>query len=183
MKAKETKLIKDLYNHYQPETDVNDEFINSLYDQYGSIRGVLMNLILKFEPNADVSDEYLDSKLDQYGLLDKTDEIKPADEPLQEKPSTQEENKVKAKENTAEAPKEKETTQPEKQKSKSNLIIIASVLIVLVALGIIGGNLYRQNSLLQSSLQNSIQQNEELLKEQEAQAEEEYVVKTFQAPN
>lgn len=173
MKSKETKLIKDLYSHYQPETDVNDEFINSLYDQYGSIRGVLMNLILKFEPNADVSDEYLDNKLDQYGLLDKTDEVKPVDEPQQEKPSTQEENKVKAKENTAEAPKEKEANQPEKPKSKSNLIIIAAVLIVLVALGIIGGNLYRQNSLLQSSLQNSIQQNEELIKEQEAQAEEE----------
>lgn len=69
MKEKEIKLIKDLYQHYQPQTDVTDELINSCYDQYGSIRGVLMNIILKFEPSADVSDAYLDGKLAEYGII------------------------------------------------------------------------------------------------------------------
>ena len=69
MKEKEIKLIKDLYQHFQPQTEVTDELINSCYNQYGSIRGVLMNLILKFQPNADVSDKYLDSKLAEYGLI------------------------------------------------------------------------------------------------------------------
>ena len=68
MKEKEIKLIKDLYQHFQPQTEVTDELINSCYDQYGSIRGVLMNLVLKFEPNADVSDKYLDTKLAEYGI-------------------------------------------------------------------------------------------------------------------
>lgn len=69
MKEKEIKLIKDLYQHYQPQTDVTDELINSCYDQYGSIRGVLMNIVLKFEPSADVSDAYLDGKLAEYGII------------------------------------------------------------------------------------------------------------------
>ena len=69
MKKQEIKLIKDLYNHFQPQTDVTDELINSCYNQYGSIRGILMNLILKFQPNVDVTDEYLDKKLSDYGLL------------------------------------------------------------------------------------------------------------------
>ena len=69
MKEKEIKLIKDLYQHFQPQTEVTDELINSCYDQYGSIRGVLMNLVLKFQPNADVSDAYLDSKLAEYGII------------------------------------------------------------------------------------------------------------------
>ena len=69
MKEKEIKLIKDLYQHFQPQTEVTDELINSCYDQYGSIRGVLMNLVLKFQPNADVSDSYLDSKLVEYGII------------------------------------------------------------------------------------------------------------------
>ena len=69
MKEKEIKLIKDLFQHYQPQTDVTDELINSCYDQYGSIRGVLMNIILKFEPSADVSDAYLDGKLAEYGII------------------------------------------------------------------------------------------------------------------
>ena len=69
MKEKEIQLIKDLYKHFQPQTEVNDELINSCFEQYGSIRGVLMNLVLKFEPNADVTDEYLDKKLSEYGLL------------------------------------------------------------------------------------------------------------------
>ena len=69
MKEKEIKLIKDLYQHFQPQTEVTDELINKCYDQYGSIRGVLMNLVLKFQPNADVSDAYLDGKLAEYGII------------------------------------------------------------------------------------------------------------------
>lgn len=69
MREQEIKLIKDLYKHFQPETEVTEELITSCYDQYGSIRGVLMNLILKFEPNANITDEYLNKKLASYGLM------------------------------------------------------------------------------------------------------------------
>lgn len=69
MKEKESKLIKDLFAHFDPKTEVTQELINSCYENYGSIRGILMNIILKFQPNADVSDEYLDKKLASYGLM------------------------------------------------------------------------------------------------------------------
>ena len=48
MKEKEIQLIKDLYKHFEPTTEVTEELINSCYEKYGSIRGVLMNIVLKF---------------------------------------------------------------------------------------------------------------------------------------
>ena len=68
MNENEITLIKDLYNHYDQNQEVNDEFLKSLTENYGSIRGVLMNVILKYDPEAEISDEYLDAKLKQYNI-------------------------------------------------------------------------------------------------------------------
>ena len=67
--SNEIKLIKDIYSHYKSDENVDEEILNSLTEEYGSIRGILMNLILKFEPYVDITDEYLDKKLSDYGLL------------------------------------------------------------------------------------------------------------------
>ena len=70
MMQNEHRLIKDLYSHYKPDTVVDDELITSCYKQYGSIRGVLMNLIFKFEPNSEVNDAYIDAKLKAYRIIE-----------------------------------------------------------------------------------------------------------------
>ena len=68
MKENEIRLIKDLYNHYDQNQEVNDEFLKSLTENYGTIRGILMNVILKYDPEAEITDEYLDAKLKQYNI-------------------------------------------------------------------------------------------------------------------
>jgi hypothetical protein len=157
MKEKEIQLIKDLYKHFQPQTEVNDELINSCFEQYGSIRGVLMNLVLKFEPNADVTDEYLDKKLSEYGLLtteaneDVVEEevVAPVEsskvnEDVVDEKSIEEENV---------APVEtKKVEVKEHPKKKSNVFKWAAIVIVVIFLGAVGANLFYQNKLLQSSL-------------------------------
>lgn len=68
MKENEIRLIKDLYNHYDQKQDISDEFLKSLTEDYGTIRGVLMNVILKYDSEAEITDEYLDAKLKQYKI-------------------------------------------------------------------------------------------------------------------
>ena len=68
MNKNEIRLIKDIHNHYNQNQEINDEFLKSLTENYGAIRGVLMNVILKYDPEADISDEYLDTKLKQYNI-------------------------------------------------------------------------------------------------------------------
>ena len=156
MKEKEIKLITDLYKHFQPQTDVTDELINSCYNQYGSIRGILMNLILKFQPNVDVTDEYLDKKLSDYGLLIteenkiivekdvvKIEEVTPVAEesPATEDIPKEENSKVEAveKEETLQEPTKvthKETASSDsKKKSKTSLIV---TLLIVGTIGLIG---------------------------------------------
>lgn len=66
MKENEIKLIKDLLHHYDQNQEINNEFLKSLTENYGTIRGILMNIILKYDPEAEITDEYLDAKLKQY---------------------------------------------------------------------------------------------------------------------
>lgn len=66
MKENEIKLIKDLLHHYDQNQEISDEFLKSLTENYGNIRGILMNIILKYDPEAEITDEYLDAKLKQY---------------------------------------------------------------------------------------------------------------------
>ena len=68
MDSNEIKLIKDLYSHYKSDENLDEEILNSLTEEYGSIRGILMNVILKYDPEAEISDEYLDAKLKQYNI-------------------------------------------------------------------------------------------------------------------
>jgi len=70
MKKNEIKLIKDLYKHYDQNQDVNEDFIKTLSDDYGSIRGILMNVILKYDPDANVSEDYINNKLNEYNIND-----------------------------------------------------------------------------------------------------------------
>jgi hypothetical protein len=153
MKEKEIKLITDLYKHFQPQTDVTDELINSCYNQYGSIRGILMNLILKFQPNVDVTDEYLDKKLSDYGLLIteenkiivekdvvKIEEVTPV---AKESPATED---IPKEENS----KVEVVESPQKKKGVLKWVIIV---LVILGLGYFGTNLYFQNQLLESSLE------------------------------
>ena len=69
MDINEIKLIKDLYSHYKSDENVDEEILNSLTEEYGSIRGILMNLILKFDPNGAVTDAYIDKKLLDYNII------------------------------------------------------------------------------------------------------------------
>ena len=68
MKENEIKLIRDLYNHYDQNQEINDEFLKSLAENYGTIRGILMNVILKYDSDAEINDQYLDAKLKQYNI-------------------------------------------------------------------------------------------------------------------
>jgi hypothetical protein len=68
MNENEIRLIKDLYKHYDESQEVNDEFLKYLYENYGSIRSVLKNVILKYDLDAEINDEYIDTKLKQYGI-------------------------------------------------------------------------------------------------------------------
>lgn len=68
MNENEIRLIKDLYNHYDQNQEINDEFLKSLTENYGTIRGVLMNVVLKYDPEAEITDKYLDAKLIQYNI-------------------------------------------------------------------------------------------------------------------
>ena len=68
MKENEIRLIKDLYKHYDKNQTVDEDFLDSLSKDYGSIRGILMNLILKFDPNVAVTDAYMDRKLLDYNI-------------------------------------------------------------------------------------------------------------------
>jgi uncharacterized protein YgiM (DUF1202 family) len=152
MKKQEIKLIKDLYRHFQPQTEVNDELINSCFEQYGSIRGVLMNLVLKFQPDADVTDDYLDKKLSEYGLM--TTEV---NEDAVEEAVVAPVESSKVNEDVVEeevlAPVESSKVEvKEHPKKKSNVFKWAAIVIVVISLGAVGANLFYQNQLLQSSL-------------------------------
>ncbi len=158
MKEKEIKLITDLYKHFQPQLDVTDELINSCYNQYGSIRGILMNLILKFQPNADVTDEYLDKKLSDYGLLIKeenkiiiekdVDNKEIVAHVAEEPPST---NDIPKKENS-------KVEVVESTKKKKGVLKWVIIIFIILGLGYFGTNLYVQNQLLG----NALEQTEEL---------------------
>jgi len=170
MKDQEIKLITDLYKHFQPQTDVTDELIKSCFDQYGSIRGVLMNLVLKFQPNADVTDEYLDKKLTDYGLQENTTEEinqdppekvveeKQAKAPKEEAPQSEEitpvekDTKVSAEKSASpkdENSKDEVSVTPEK---KNSVLKWGVVVLVFLGLGYFCTNLYFQNTELESSL-------------------------------
>lgn len=155
MKEKEIQLIKDLYKHFQPETEVTQELIDSCYEKYGSIRGVLMNIVLKFEPNADVSDEYLDKKLSSYGLISsenvgnqtstKSDEQQVNQDKSQ---SISQQNEVKS--NSSQHNEVKgnssqniDKKQPDKTKksSKKKIFIVLGLIIGIV----VGGFLFQDN--------------------------------------
>ena len=68
MENNEIKLIKDLYQHYDKNQNVNDEFLNTLSEKYGSVRGILMNVILKYDPGVNVSEDYVNKKLADYNI-------------------------------------------------------------------------------------------------------------------
>ena len=171
MKEKEIQLIKDLYKHFQPQTEVNDELINSCFEQYGSIRGVLMNLVLKFEPNADVTDEYLDKKLSEYGLLtteaneDVVEEevVAPVESSEVNEDAVEEAvvapvesskvNEDVVKEEVLAPVESSKVEVKEHPKKKSNAFKWAAIVIVVISLGTVGANLFYQNQLLQSSLE------------------------------
>jgi hypothetical protein len=150
---KEIRLIKDLYKHFQPQVDVTDELINSCYNQYGSIRGILMNLILKFQPNVDVTDEYLDKKLSEYGLLIKEEnkiivekdvvkieEVTPVAEesPAIEDIPKEENSKVEAVENEEKLQEPTKVTQKETASSDSKKKSKTSLIVTLLIVGTIG---------------------------------------------
>ena len=128
MKEKEIKLIKDLYKHFQPQTIVTEELINSCYDQYGSIRGVLMNIVLKFEPNADVSDAYLDSKLAEYGIITLQSTSPKNSESVDQK---QQENQLGSSKNTTK--NDSSVSIEQDSEENNNLIFIICGAIVLLA--------------------------------------------------
>ena len=142
MREQEIKLIKDLYKHFQPETEVTEELITSCYDQYGSIRGILMNLILKFEPNVDVTDEYLDKKLSDYGIQSEEikDDAAPPVAKSKDKP-TKETSQVEAAKKQESLQEKTKGTQKEtaasdsNKKSKTGLIV---TLLIVGAIGVVG---------------------------------------------
>lgn len=68
MNTQENKLILDLYIHYKSANEISEDDLNSLYDKYGNIRGVLKNLIQEFDPESAISEEYLDEKLKSYSI-------------------------------------------------------------------------------------------------------------------
>lgn len=157
MKEKEIQLIKDLYKHFEPATEVTEELINSCYEKYGSIRGVLMNIVLKFEPNADVSDEYLDKKLASYGLMNsvnvenqspsKSDVQKVTQEMPQ---SVSQQNEVKSKSSDHAENKQPNTT---KKSSKKKIFIVLSLIIGVIGFGF----------LFQDNLKNVIKSEKDVL--------------------
>jgi hypothetical protein len=69
MNANEIRLIQDVFAHYSPDTELDEETINALFLQKGTIRAVLRDLITQFEPKAHISEEYLDAKLKTYGIF------------------------------------------------------------------------------------------------------------------
>ena len=150
MKENEIKLIKDLYKHFKPQTDVTDELINSCYNQFGSIRGILMNLILKFQPNVDVTDEYLDKKLSDYGIQsekikdDTTHSVAPPKEKTTKVTSHVDSTKKQESliKDTKASQKETDISDSNK-KSKAGLI---ATLLIVGAIGVIG--LLNQDMLL-----------------------------------
>jgi hypothetical protein len=116
MHKNEIRLISDLLKHYKQDIDVDDALIKSYEEQYGGIRGIVMNLLYKFEPNVNVTDEYLDKKLSSYGIGPdsanaNTTPIKEADE----KPLPQ------SKKEESHSPKEASVTSaPEAMEEKSD---------------------------------------------------------------
>ena len=46
MKENEIRLIKDLYNHYDQKQDINDEFLKSLTENYGTRMSSFVGTIL-----------------------------------------------------------------------------------------------------------------------------------------
>lgn len=140
MKEKEIQLIKDLYKHFQPETEVTQDLINSCYENYGSIRGVLMNIVLKFEPNADVSDEYLDKKLASYGLMNSenvNNQPSPKSEDAQQ--VTQESSQTFSEKNEAESNSSNGTDSKHsdiaKKSSKKKIFIVLGLIVGVIVTG------------------------------------------------
>ena len=125
MKINEIKLIKDLYKHYDKNQTVDEDFLDSLSKDYGSIRGILMNVILKFDPNSNVSDDYIDSKLIEY----KIEVDSQNNEQL-----TKEKEKVNDS-NTPSDSNDNKTTSPNTSKKYLWLILIPTILILLFGIG------------------------------------------------
>ena len=125
MKENEIRLIKDLYKHYDKNQTVDEDFLDSLSKDYGSIRGILMNVILKFDPNSNVSDDYIDSKLIEY----KIEVDSQNNEQL-----TKEKEKVNDS-NTPSVSNDNKTTSPNTSKKYLWLILIPTILILLFGIG------------------------------------------------
>lgn len=125
MKENEIRLIKDLYNHYDQKQDINDEFLKSLTENYGTIRGILMNVILKYDSEAEITDEYLDAKLNQYNIDLKSNTIQDdAKESKEDSPLIN----IKPQEKTIVAD---DSTKKTKKRRLLPIIIIASIAIIL----------------------------------------------------
>ena len=143
MKENEHRLIKDLYSHYKPDTVVDDELITNCYKQYGSIRGVLMNLIFKFDPNSEVNDAYIDAKLKAYGIIidvQKVDETENSSVLVDENKQVKE-PQIQKKESLSSVSDNKEIKQsvrPEetKNESKNQWLRYLILIIIGVSLGI-----------------------------------------------
>lgn len=125
MNENEIRLIRDLYNHYDQKQDINDEFLKSLTENYGTIRGILMNVILKYDSEAEITDEYLDAKLNQYNIDLKSNTIQDdAKESKEDSPLIN----IKPQEKTIVAD---DSTKKTKKRRLLPIIIIASIAIIL----------------------------------------------------
>lgn len=141
MSEKEIKLIKDLLKHYKSNIVVDKKLIKSYLDQYGTIRGILINLLYKFEPNKNISDEYIDKKLSDYGIQLREDQDSPKQSSATSKDETpgktvqvETENKQGETDKTKGTQKETAASDSNK-KSKTGLIV---TLLIVGAIGIIG---------------------------------------------
>ena len=125
MNENEIRLIRDLYNHYDQKQDINDEFLKSLTENYGTIRGIIMNVILKYDSEAEITDEYLDAKLNQYNIDLKSNTIQDdAKESKEDSPLIN----IKPQEKTIVAD---DSTKKTKKRRLLPIIIIASIAIIL----------------------------------------------------
>lgn len=129
MNENEIRLIKDLYNHYDQNQEVDDEFLKSLTENYVSIRGILTNVILKYNPESEITDEYLDAKLKQYGIdLGKSNIQNNTKEPEVAKVVSIE-KKVDTEEKLQKA---NQSSKKEKPNYKNMAIITASIVVIAI---------------------------------------------------
>jgi hypothetical protein len=142
MSEKEIKLIKDLLKHYKPDIVVDKKLIKSYQDQYGTIRGILINLLYKFEPNKNISDKYIDKKLSDYGIQLREDQDSPKQSSATSKDETpgktvqlETENKQEALQEQTKGTQKETAASDSNKKSKTGLIV---TLLIVGAIGVIG---------------------------------------------